>query len=127
MQEDTCNSFFFSYFIEKLSESYAGKQVCLVMDNAAWHKSKVVLDVAARLKNIHFCFLPPYSPEYNPIERLWLSIKTKLKDRFWPSLEAICQQVELTLKSYTENELLNLCGYPYIKNIMKNLCVGSCL
>ncbi len=39
----------------------------LVMDNAIWHKSQT-LNIP---KNIEFTFIPPYTPEMNPIEQVW--------------------------------------------------------
>lgn len=44
----------------------------LVLDNASWHK-------AARLRwgRLQPLYLPPYSPDLNPIERLWLLIKAE--------------------------------------------------
>jgi transposase len=46
------------------------KRRILILDNASWHK-------AARLRWHHFecLFLPPYSPDFNPIERFWLRLK----------------------------------------------------
>ncbi len=46
------------------------KRYVLIVDNASWHKSK-------HLNWHHFepKFLPPYSPDFNPIERLWLRLK----------------------------------------------------
>ena len=43
-----------------------------VLDNASWHKAR-------RLHWHHFTpvYLPPYSPDYNAIERLWLHLKSK--------------------------------------------------
>ena len=47
-----------------------GRSVGSILDNASWHK-------AARLRWHHFevRFLPAYSPDFNPIERLWLRLK----------------------------------------------------
>lgn len=52
-----------------------GHRQILVMDNASWHKS-------AGLCWHHFepQYLPPYSPDFNPIERLWLRLEA---DWFW--------------------------------------------
>lgn len=47
-----------------------GKEVWLVLDNASWHKSK-----ALNWYHIKVKFLPPYSPDFNPIERLWKHLK----------------------------------------------------
>jgi len=48
----------------------SGKRRLLIVDNASWHK-------AIRLDWHHFegKFLPAYSPDFNPIERLWLRLK----------------------------------------------------
>jgi transposase len=46
------------------------KRNLLILDNASWHKRKSL--------NWHFfepLYLPPYSPDLNPIERLWLVMK----------------------------------------------------
>lgn len=48
-----------------------GKRVVLVLDNASWHKSKC-LD----WHHIEPKFLPSYSPDFNPIERLWQHLKS---------------------------------------------------
>lgn len=51
--------------------------VALVMDNAAYNKSKIVVSLARELK-IKLHYLPPYSPNLNPIERLWKFMKKKI-------------------------------------------------
>lgn len=61
----------FGDFIRYLLESTSGK-IYLILDNATWHKSKEWKDFF--WKNQHrlvLIFLPPYSPELNPIERVW--------------------------------------------------------
>jgi len=60
----------------------------IVMDNAAFHrKSHLVL--AAQDKGHRIIFLPPYSPELNPIENFWAWLKQKLKNsvHLFPSLD----------------------------------------
>jgi transposase len=59
-------------FLEEFSKSIPpGKHAVLVVDQAGWHKS---LDLKIPI-NISFIFLPPYSPELNPIEQLWQQLK----------------------------------------------------
>lgn len=59
-------------FLEDFSKTIPiGKHAVLVVDQAGWHKS---LDLKIP-KNISFVFLPPYSPELNPIEQLWRQLK----------------------------------------------------
>ncbi len=45
----------------------ADKAVVVVLDNAGWHVSKKLV----MPEGLHPCFLPPYSPELQPAERLW--------------------------------------------------------
>lgn len=63
----------FQCYLDHLAEEVPPdprKRRILLLDNASWHK-------AARLNWHHFeCkFLPAYSPDFNPIERLWLRLK----------------------------------------------------
>ena len=58
-------------FLGKLrKKSDVTGQLQVISDNASYHKSAEVLAEAARL-NIKLHYLPPYSPNLNPIERLW--------------------------------------------------------
>lgn len=50
------------------------KPVTIVLDNASYHRARIVRDVAAAL-NIELLFLPPYSPNLNLIERVWKLVK----------------------------------------------------
>lgn len=68
----------FQFFLDELAKAVPKpetKRQILIMDNASWHR-------AARLHWHHFepMFLPAYSPDFNPIERLWLRLKA---DWFW--------------------------------------------
>jgi transposase len=63
----------FQFYLDELSKAIPkveGRRQILIMDNASWHK-------AARLNWHHFQpeYLSPYSPDFNPIERLWLRLK----------------------------------------------------
>jgi transposase len=60
----------------------------IVMDNASFHKKNKLHEIAAKY-NVFVLFLPPYSPEFNPIEKSWANLKRWLKDNIshFPSLE----------------------------------------
>lgn len=53
------------------------KHLYLVLDNAPYNRAKSVKALAKRLR-IKILYLPPYSPNLNPIERLWKFLKKKL-------------------------------------------------
>lgn len=50
----------------------------VVMDNMRSHHVKKVAEVLQRA-NIRFLYLPPYSPDFNPIEKMWSKIKAILR------------------------------------------------
>ena len=68
----------FKKFLKKLSNKIG--RCILVLDNASWHKSKKAIQYAEKF-GIVLYFLPPYSPELNPIEQLWKWIKLNVTYR----------------------------------------------
>jgi transposase len=56
--------------------------LAIFIDNASWHKTLTVKEYCDK-NNITLLFLPPYSPEFNPIERVWSFLKGKIKQRFF--------------------------------------------
>ena len=66
----------FNVFLKEFSKYLDERDVIVVMDNAPSHKSKR-LEVSA---NIQIVYLPPYSPELNPIERVFQEIKKHFKN-----------------------------------------------
>jgi hypothetical protein len=63
------------------------------LDNGSFHKAKK-LDVPS---NVYHIFLPPYSPQLNPIERFWQDLKQKMaEDQFvWPLHEHLSDLMQL--------------------------------
>ena len=61
------------------------KQVLLVLDTAAWHTS----DHLQVPPGMTLVFLPPYSPELQPAERLWPLSNEPLLNRTFPSLDEL--------------------------------------
>ncbi|HGK8630466.1 TPA: IS630 family transposase [Streptococcus pneumoniae] len=60
-----CNTEWMNSFLEELSQAYPDDYLLLVMDNAIWHKSST-LKIPT---NIGFTFIPPYTPEMNPLNK----------------------------------------------------------
>ncbi len=58
-------------FVRYLLQSTHGK-IYLILDNARWHKAKALKELFCTNRNrLVLIFLPPYSPELNPVERVW--------------------------------------------------------
>src|SRR5215213_6486877 len=66
----------------------AGTHAVLVLDRAGWHVSGDLV-VPANLTLVH---LPPYSPELNPVERVWLYLRER-----WPSHRVLAGGYEAVL------------------------------
>jgi len=68
---DKVNSESIQMFFETIRKRYPiQKEIHLILDGAGYHRSQVLKDKAVTL-NIKLHYLPPYSPNLNPIERLW--------------------------------------------------------
>ena len=66
------NSMTFMCFLSGLFETLdPNKKYLLIIDNAGWHKTAIVLKYIAQQANVKVEFIPPYSPELNPIETNW--------------------------------------------------------
>lgn len=72
-----------------------GKHLYIVMDNAPWHKKAKRLinedeQYADIKKTATIISLPPYSPDFNPIEQVWrITRREKTHNRFWETLEKL--------------------------------------
>lgn len=71
------SKFFEKWFEEELLPKILKGSV-IVMDNASFHRKKILFRIAEE-QGHQMIFLPPYSPELNPIEHLWSNIKRKLE------------------------------------------------
>lgn len=74
----------------KATGSGPDKAVVLVLDNAGWH-------VSGKLKipdGIYLCFLPPYSPELQPAERLWPIADEAVANRHFDTLDDLAETLD---------------------------------
>ena len=72
LEEPTVNETTTIRLLEKCLEKYPEKEkITIYLDNASYHKSKLVKAFIAEHPKINLSYLPPYSPNLNPIERLW--------------------------------------------------------
>lgn len=86
----------------------------VVMDNLSAHQSKAVRE-AIEACGARLVFLPPYSPDLNPIEKCWSKIKTALragKARTREALEAALKAALLTIMAEDAAGWFESCGYP---------------
>lgn len=70
--------------LKKLVNQYPDKRVCVVWDNAKWHKGKLLryhLAKGKALERLHLINFPPYAPTHNPIEHVWQYAKSQISNR----------------------------------------------
>ena len=60
-------------------EKYDEKTVHVILDQSGYHKASFVAEYASKC-NIKLHFLPPYSPNLNPIERLWKIMNEQVRN-----------------------------------------------
>ena len=77
--EGTTDSVLFEYWFENCLLIEVKRGSTIVLDNARFHR-KSILPTLAEKKNCKVLFLPPYSPDLNPIEKKWAWLKGKLRD-----------------------------------------------
>ena len=101
----------FQIFLDKLSGNNPDNFNVIQLDNGRFHSSSN-LQIP---DNIILLFQPPYCPELNPIERLWLEIKKNLTWGIYPNLEALQSRVSEILTSISTKQILSITGWDYIR------------
>jgi len=66
-----CNTVCMNRFLEELEKQYPDDIILLCCDGAAWHKAGSLCIP----KNIRLFYIPPYTPEMNPIEQIWKELR----------------------------------------------------
>ena len=104
-------------FLDRFSaEIGEDEHVAMVLDQAGWHGARALVVPS----NITLVPLPPYAPELNPVERVWLYLKERfLSHRLHADYDAIAYAA-----SHAWNRLIaeagrltSLCSYPWIPQV----------
>lgn len=90
------NSLTFMSFLAGLFETLnPNKNYVLILDNAGWHKTLVVQKFIAQQSNVKVEFVPPYSPELNPIETNWKVTRNRVtKSQFFQTIDDLRDALE---------------------------------
>jgi transposase len=95
-------------FFDQLKMSYPNaSKIHIILDQSGYHRSQLVRDKALE-KNIELHYLPPYSPNLNPIERLWKVMNEKCRNnKFFSSAkefrDAISEFFETTIPKIAQS------------------------
>jgi transposase len=114
-QEGRLNSDAYIAFLTRVL-AQTTQPILLIQDGARYHTSAAMqLFFARHMERLTICQLPGYSPDYNPIEKLWKKVNTEGTHlHYFPTFEALTDKVEQALLKFTNMpaEILALCSLP---------------
>lgn len=100
----------FQVFLNEFAKIDETSYHFMVMDNASSHRAENLAVPA----NIGFVFLPPCSPELNPIERFWRELKDWLSDYEPEILEQLSELISSGLNSFSKTSLSSITSFEYL-------------
>lgn len=109
------NGELFTYYVENVLAPTLKAGDVVILDNLGSHKSKAVRK-AIRNRGAHLIFLPPYSPDLNPIEQLFAKIKHLLREAQERTEDTLSEKL---------GQLLDLISPQECANYLRNSGYGS--
>jgi len=99
-------------FISKFAASRPERFIVMILDRAGWH-------IANKLKkpdNLGLVYLPPVSPQLNPIERLWKKIKADFfHNRRHDTIADVEDSIKRAIDSLAPKEIASICACRYLE------------
>ncbi len=105
-----CNADNFQTFLNDFSKENPTELKIMVLDNGRFHKAKKLIIP----ENIVLVFLPPYSPELNPAEKIWAKYKRAFSNKFYDCLEDVEDFITTAVSNTCKKEVMSICGYSYV-------------
>jgi transposase len=114
----TVNTALMGTFLAGLSGTLApDEHAVLVLDNAGWHVAR-----ALRIPdNITLLFLPAYSPELNPAERLWAWLRShQLSNRVFADYDELLRETDRAWLTLSEQTIKSVCACKWIERAIQS-------
>ena len=106
-----CNTVCTNVFLRGLSEEYPDDRILLVCDRASWHRSNALVIPP----NIRLIFLPPATPEMNPIEHIWKEIRKRgFKNEIFKTLDKVIGRLCDTICTLSPDSIKSITGRKWI-------------
>lgn len=91
--------------LKQIKKKYPDKRICLIWDNAAYHKGKLIrTELKGSLKCFHLINFAPYAPDTNPQEHIWKYAKDQISNTQFDSMIGLIQSFKSIVMGRT---------YPY--------------
>jgi putative transposase len=103
------NSRAFPRWLDGFAAAFPQSLNLLILDNGAGHTAKAVRWPS----NVLPIFLPPYSPELNPLERLWRDLTDQLADVPVTTVAELSDALCARIQNYSQAALQSLTSFPY--------------
>ena len=104
--EESVDGIRFKEFILSLKKRLGSDKILLICDNASFHKSQALEEWYLAQKSwLCLEFLPPYSPDFNPIERLWKWFKGEFThNRCWKTNGLLMRDLQKALHRLNDGQ-----------------------
>ena len=100
----------FQIFLDEFAKKYPDNLNVIQLDNGRFHyNSKLKIP-----DHVILIFQPPYTPELNPIERLWQDLKKQLSWSNFQNLSSLKEKVSSILEEFSPEKIISLAGWDYI-------------
>lgn len=97
-------------FLDLFAQTYPSDLHIIQLDNGGFHQS-LTLSIP---ENMILLFQPAYSPEVNPIERLWEYLKEQLNWETFDNLQGLRDSVQRILSQLSNQTIASLTGWQFI-------------
>jgi transposase len=111
--EGSVDTLVFNAYCEQVLQPTLKRGDVIVLDNLGAHRASRIEEIAARC-GAQVLWLPPYSPDFSPIELMWSKVKAYLKKIKARTQEELEKAIAEALKTITVSDCLNWfrhCGY----------------
>lgn len=117
LQAPSANTETMNVFLRMLSKELGPKDhAVLIMDGAGWHKARRLVVP----ENVTILYLPPYSPELNPVERLWAYLRSHyLANRAYDDYQHLLNAGAEAWQQLTPELLRSVCACPYLEHVIE--------
>jgi len=108
----------FKVYVEKFLLPKLEPGDCVILDNLSAHKGSEIRELIESV-GAELWFLPPYSPDLNPIEKMWSKVKAILRKIKARTEKELIAAIAAALEQVTASDCagwFKSCGYTYMKN-----------
>ena len=97
-------------FLNEFSLQDQNELKVIVLDNGTFHKAKRLVIPS----NMILVFLPPFSPELNPAEKMWAKFKRAFTNKLYKTLNQVSSFIKEQVQSLKKTDIISICAFDYI-------------